>query len=259
MKKEYYFPFGQKLRKVEQEDKNPKDAFVLGVYASAVHATWIDEKGKQLIPALAVASEPEIFWRGENAEEIIKFITIPEKLGKLIPARNKNLNGPSAKALDDLYLTPLGLNRQNTWLCDLLPESRMNMKQKNAIEKHYNKFVSLNRVPPVTIPVFDKKELNSESRRKEIYKELKASKANTIILLGDEPIKYFLKSKEFKKLSDFGDTDEEYGQEHEIEIEGNAFTVIPLCHPRNAGKFGAHSPKWHDRHMKWVDNKTKNL
>ena len=34
----YYFPFGEQLQKVEQQDKTPKEFFVLGVYASAVHA-----------------------------------------------------------------------------------------------------------------------------------------------------------------------------------------------------------------------------
>jgi hypothetical protein len=55
MTKKYYFPFGQELRKVEQKDKNSKKAFVLGVYASAVHARWIDENGRQKVAALAVA------------------------------------------------------------------------------------------------------------------------------------------------------------------------------------------------------------
>ena len=79
MEQELYFPFGQPLKKVEQKDKTPKQAFVLGVYASAVHARWIDKNGKQKVSALAVANEPEIFWQGLNAEEIINGIYIPEE------------------------------------------------------------------------------------------------------------------------------------------------------------------------------------
>ena len=78
----YYFPFGTELHPLVQEDKTPKKVFVLGVYASAVHARW--KKGKQIIcQALAVASEPRIFWDGNEAEarEIIGRITIPEELG----------------------------------------------------------------------------------------------------------------------------------------------------------------------------------
>ena len=36
----YQYPFGQELKKVIQQDRTPKKVFVLGVYASAVHARW---------------------------------------------------------------------------------------------------------------------------------------------------------------------------------------------------------------------------
>ena len=54
----YIFPFGSVLKKVEQQDKSPKKVFVLGVYASAVHAKWIGADGTVNVQALAVASEP---------------------------------------------------------------------------------------------------------------------------------------------------------------------------------------------------------
>ena len=76
------FPFGQPLKLVKQRDRSPKKVFVLGVYASAVHAKWHPPKGKP-IEALAVASEPEIFWNGENAAEIISQIAVPPEAGYL--------------------------------------------------------------------------------------------------------------------------------------------------------------------------------
>ena len=45
MTEKYFFPFGQELKEVEQKDRAPKEAFVLGVYASAVHARWLDKNG----------------------------------------------------------------------------------------------------------------------------------------------------------------------------------------------------------------------
>jgi hypothetical protein len=86
-----HFPFGQIVKKVEQKDKKPKEYFVLGVYASAVHAKWIGKDGKQKVKALAVASEPEIFWRGEKGEKIIAKIKFPPELGRLELA-NKQFN-----------------------------------------------------------------------------------------------------------------------------------------------------------------------
>ena len=62
------FPFGQPVLRVVQRDRGPKRVFVLGVYASAVHARWIGPDGRQRIGAVAVASEPEIFWRGDEDE-----------------------------------------------------------------------------------------------------------------------------------------------------------------------------------------------
>jgi hypothetical protein len=125
---EYIFPFGQQLHPVVQTDTTPKKAFVLGVYASAVHARWLDDSGKQLVAALAVASEPEIFWTGLDAAEQIANIKLPPGAGKLV-LPNRNLNGPSGIALDRMYLVPLGLTRNDSWLCDIIPETRLNPNQ----------------------------------------------------------------------------------------------------------------------------------
>lgn len=252
----YYFPFGEKLTKVQQKDKTPKKAFVLGVYASAVHAKWVDKNGKQLVSALAVASEPDIFWRGENAEQIISSIILPEEAGKLTVPTNKNLNGPSGRALDEKFLRPLKLDRNSTWLCDLLPESRVNEKQRIAIDKNYNKeLINKFSLTEATVPDFDKTELNSEKRRKEILNELEESNAETLILLGDLPIYWFLRyfNKDYSKLSQFGETYETYGKEREIEINGKIYKVIALCHPRQADRLGSSNAKWGQLHDNWIN------
>ncbi len=133
----YIFPFGQELRPLIQEDQSPKQAFVLGVYASAVHAKW-KRNGKIISQALAVASEPRIFWDGnpEEAKSIIAQIEIPEGLGTLEPA-GSHLNGPSAKVLDEAILAPLGFDRSSAWLCDMLPEARLNPAQVKVIRERF--------------------------------------------------------------------------------------------------------------------------
>lgn len=258
MIEKYYFPFGQELKKVEQKDRNPKMAFVLGVYASAVHARWLDKYGKQKVSAFAVASEPEIFWTGENAESIISTIQIPEQIGRLTTPSDKKLNGPSGRSLDEKYLKPLGLNRKESWLCDLLPESRVNENQCKAIYEHYTfDIIKKYNLSPATIPHFDKGELNSPKRRNEILEELEASKADTLILLGDLPILRFLRffDKRFSKLSQFGEIEETYGKEHEISINGKTYKAIPLCHPRQADRLGSSNTKWGKLHDNWIKNK----
>lgn len=250
----YYFPFGEKLTKVQQSETTPnKEVFVLGVYASAVHAKWLDKDGKIKVQALAVASEPEIFWRGLDAkEQIEKIKTIPNELGSLEPA-NKNLNGPSGVALDDLFLKPLGYSRDQAWLCDLLPESRVNPNQQKAV-KMYNDIAGQYGLPLSTIPEFREDEIkeNADQRHLEILNELESSGAKTIILLGDLPIRWFLHFFDKRtKLSQFGNTNETYGQSHNIVINNKSYSVIPLCHPRNAARLGAFSKTWAMLHDAW--------
>ena len=251
---EYIFPFGQKLTKVQQTETTPnKEVFVLGVYASAVHAKWLDKDGKIKVQALAVASEPEIFWTGKGVEKIIADIHIPEELGKLVPA-NKNLNGPSGVALDDLFLKPLGYSRQQACLCDLLPESRVNPNQQKAVNM-YNDIAVKQGLPLSTIPEFREDEIkeNAVQRHLEILSELENSGANTIILLGDLPIRWFLHFFDKRtKLSQFGNSQDTYGLRHDIVINNKSYSVIPLCHPRNAARLGAFSKTWAELHDVWM-------
>lgn len=255
MNQQYFFPFGQPLKRIEQVDKRPKKTFVLGVYASAVHASWVDNKGKLKVNALAVASEPEIFWTGESAETIISAIQIPNELGRLTIPRNRSFNGPSGRALDEKYLDPLGLSRNDAWLSDLLPEARINPNQRKAIERTYTEeVINKHNLNPATIPDFKASELNCEKRRKEILDEIEMSQAERIVLLGDLSIKWFLKfyNRNYSKLSDFVKTEKDYGREHEIEINGKTFKVLPLCHPRQADRLGSSSWYWGRLHDNWV-------
>jgi uracil-DNA glycosylase len=253
------FPFGQQLQKLTQVEKSPKKVFVLGVYASAVHARWRNREGSQIVAALAVASEPEIFWTGNNAASIIEKIVIPEELGYLdLPV--PNLNGPSGRALDDLYLKPLDLERSETWLCDLIPETRLNPNQKNAIKRHYTPIRAKFNLPKVSIPPFRQSELDSQERRTPILEELFASQAETIILLGDMPIKYFLNffiKNNFDGLASFGTELKTYGQINRMMIAEKPFNVIPLCHPRQAQRLGFSSARWYELHKTWMLNANK--
>lgn len=249
---DYFFPFGQPLHKVVQLDQSPKKVFVLGVYASAVHAQWNGPDGKIKVRALAVASEPYIFWKGDDADKIIKGIEIHKDLGNLVPAA-ANLNGPSGITLDSQYLYPLGYSRNDAWLCDLLPYSRLNPNQKKAIEEKYNTLSAKYNLPICNIPPLSKNDLDNTERIQEILTELQRSEASTIILLGDLPIKHFLSHySKYTKLSDFTSKSNSYGKNVEIKIEGKIYQVFPLVHPRQAGNLGFSSKDWSENHNNWV-------
>lgn len=245
------FPFGQPLQNVEQKVKEKKDYFFLGVYASAVHAKWIDVQGKIVVKSLAVASEPEIFWNGNNAKDIIDKIKIPTELGKLLPAEER-FNGPSGRILDECYLKPLNLCRDDVWLCDLIPHSYLNIGQKKAILKAYNPRIEEFKLNKVTIESVPRK-FASRERIEQITDELFYSNAKTICLLGDIPIREFLTTyqPDYNCMNDF----KIYGESNKITIRGRIFNVIAFAHPRQVGKLGNYSINWYKEHQKWLNLK----
>ena len=248
----YYFPFGETVKRLVQEDRTPKKVFVLGVYASAVHAKWTNGS-KLMCNALAVASEPRIFWDG-NPEEAIKIISrikIPKQLGTLsLP--DKDFNGPSAKVLDEHILAPLGFTRKDAWLCDLYPETLLNRSQVSALERNYEKEREKHGLNEVTIPKRRSSFCNRE-RCKEIVAELEESQADLLILLGDIPIKQFLNKVadvEYKSLKDYVDL-YGYGEITKATINGRTINILPLAHPRQIGALGGHNKDWYDKHKVW--------
>lgn len=250
----HYFPFGNRLKNVVQKDRTPKKDFVLGVYASAVHARWRDANGKVLVQALAVASEPEIFWRGEGAEKIIRRIKLPEGVGTLEPA-SEEFNGPSGNALDTHILQPLGLKREDVWLCDCVPWSLRNPAQDNAIQKHYAPLSAAGLVPDATIPSAKDNKGIDDDRRKAILRELESSGAGRIILLGDSPIKWFIShfTDGWSNLAGFVRR-HGYGQCVPVTINGREYQVLPLAHPRQIARLGTSSLTWYDQHNKWMES-----
>ncbi len=248
----YYFPFGQQLKPLRQEDKSPKKVFVLGVYASAVHARW-KKDGEVICQALAVASEPRIFWDGneQEARKIIDAVNIPKELGVLEPA-SRQLNGPSAKVLDNNILAPLGFKREDAWLCDCLPETRINSSQAKAIREKYNPLIEQYGLNSVTIPARPSY-FCDQKRSEEITQELMQSEAELLVLLGDIPIAQYLKKVADVPYSTLGEYVDLYGYGNctETIICGKNIKVLPLAHPRQIGALGAHSERWNLAHKEW--------
>ena len=251
----YYYPFGETVYPLVQQDRSPKKVFVLGVYASAIHARW-KKDNKIICQALAVASEPRIFWDGnlQEASEIISRIRIPKEMGILEPA-GSHFNGPSAKVLDEHVLAPLGFSRKDAWLCDLLPETRLNPSQVRVIQKEYEPKAKKYGLNEVTIPRRPTS-FCDKSRCNEIVSELEESKAELLVLLGDIPVLQFLNQVtevKYKNLQEYVEL-YGYGIRSQIAINGKEYQVLPLAHPRQIGKLGTHSEKWYKLHRIWENN-----
>ena len=247
-----HFPFGQPVQTLAQTDRRPKRVFVLGVYASAVHARWAGPSGETLANALAVASEPYIFWRGDGAEEIVRQIAVPPEAGRLEPAEPR-FNGPSGIALDELYLKPLGITRADAWLCDLVPHSCANPGQLAAVERAYLPALQRCGLPRATVPPVPA-ELADACRRAAVLGEIIESRCDTLVLLGDEPVRWFLShyDSRWRCLRDFGQTADLYGRRHAVRLDGLRVDLIPLVHPRQAARLGASSERWSVLHQSWA-------
>jgi uracil-DNA glycosylase len=221
------------------------------VYASAVHARWVAEDHKTIISALAVASEPEIFWRGNDVDALIERIPVPPGAGHLVAA-SKTLNGPSGVTLDSMFLKPLGITRRDTWLCDLLPESRCNPRQQAAIKREYDPRRETLSLPAYNFPAVPPI-LASAARRLEIEDEILAALPEVLVTLGDQPLKWFAQHYgSYPALGLYGNTPETYGRLHDLEIAGHALQLLPLVHPRQAGRLGSHSAMWSELHVHWA-------
>jgi len=129
----------------------------------------------------------------------------------------------------------------------------MNEGQAQAIERAYEPLrKTVDRLQQASLPPVPT-EFANDSRRAEVLDEIEQSKAKVVVLLGDEPIRHFLSAyhPKFKKLSDFGTNEEEYGRLHPLQLGSQVRHVLPLVHPRQAARLGSHSPEWSGRHEKW--------
>lgn len=88
---------------------------------------------------------------GEGVEEILAGIEVPTGAGNLEPTDAK-FNGPSGVALDDRFIAPLGVTRNDTWLCDVVPWSCCNRGQLAALEREYEPLRAEHGLPEATVP-----------------------------------------------------------------------------------------------------------
>ena len=256
-----YFPFGQTVKRVYQTNKEEKEFFILGVYASAVHAKWIKDD-KLICRALAVASEPRIFWDGnkEEAQRIIDNISIPKEVGSLVLPESK-YNGPSGRVLDSHILKPLSINRDDVWLCDMLPECRLNANQIERISKSYNPLIQSNDLNEVTVPSVptNSNGFCDENRCLEIIEEIKESKAKKLILLGDKPIQQFLNKVSDTKYKGLREWVSKFGYATPVKTTIGDFEidVIAMAHPRQIGGLGESKISFAELHREWENKMFK--
>ena len=249
----WHFPFGAPAPVVRQQALEGARAFVLGVHAGAVVAKWIDALGTLRSVAIAVASEPHLYWRGDDEAQVIAAVRPPAIAGRLHPP-GFDLNGQVGRALDQHFLRPLGLTRATAWLCDLMPEYRLNDAQRETIQRSYAPLARKLGLPAATIPRLPAKFADAH-RIEQIVEEFLASGAETLITLGDTVLREFarpLRISEHATVAGFGLRHFEYGASHPFTLRGRKFQLMPLVHPRQAASLGGHTPQLVSVHAIWA-------
>jgi uracil-DNA glycosylase len=174
--------------------------FVLGAYPSALHITWTsppDGSGKRVrINALPVDNEPVPFWDGSNEGGLVdawRGHRFDNGWGVAEPAGPRN-NGSSGRSLDDHYLEPLGLTRDEAWITDCLDTYRMSTGVERALSERFTPIVtdvdlqpSLGGHPGDRAIVSEALELH----RDRLHEELRTAAPEVVITLGNAARRVF--------------------------------------------------------------------
>ena len=145
-------------------------------------------------------------------------------------------------------------------MCDLLPHACLNLQQRQAIERAYVPRAHAFGLPAVRLPPVPRS-FSDTQRRSAILAEIRQAQPEALILLGDHPIRWFLSffDDRWTSLADLGREQQSYGQMCPVILEGEAYHVLPLVHPRQAAKLCAHSSVWSELHQNWRTKHARGL
>lgn len=104
--------------------------------------------------------------------------------------------------------------------------------------------------------------LATDERRAAILAELEASEAEVVVMLGDQPLRWFVSTFDAgrrRRLADFGTTNGEYGRLHRLRIGSRERLLLPVAHPRQVARLGTHSGVWASLHEAWTTDVAPSL
>lgn len=247
------FPFGAvSSRCAPRDPQGQAEAFVLGVYPSALHVQWTHPNYR--VAALAVAPEPWPFWDGREEQERVaqwqQEVGWREEWGRVRPVGR--LNGSSGRAVADRVLAPLGLTLDEVWLTDALPffhVHRGDGTQGAAMSERYDPFAREHGLQEHQLPDRPSVEqLVSRSVAQEgerLRRELVDAEAPLLITLGNEALRVAAQLVD-GSLPTSLTASGSYGERRAATIAGRTMEVLPLVHPGQRGR------SWTDAHDRWV-------
>ena len=257
------FPFGQPVLPRPPSATGSRTVFVLGAYPSGFHVAWWlpghEDRPTPDAKALIVDNEPEVFWDGHGAADLLeqwrREVRFADHSWGRVALPETGNNGPSGQWLRDKILVPLGHSRTDCWITDCLDAARLNAGQQRRISETYLPMIGRLGLPT---PNMDSTPTGESSIVREarqghlerLARELDRARPEVIITLGNAALRVLRLLVEI----DSGDpgpalAETSYGAQVQARLGARPVRWLPLVHPRS----GERIPKWRQIHMRWVE------
>lgn len=233
------FPFGLPVTERKPFIFEPRLAYILGAYPSALHVRWVPPSPYRVIKAIAVDDEPETFWNGQAEEGLIEAwkesVHFDPDWGEIFTAGR--LNGSSGLWVDEKVLKPLGLERgKSVWLSDCLETYRLSSKLLRRLEDTYTPFAEEMDLPEYNLqPHPSEEEIVCEALEDQldrICEELEEAKPSIIITLGNAALRVMRQILGTQSIPEkLVPSEALYGKPVDIAALGGKEILLCLAHP----------------------------
>jgi hypothetical protein len=256
------FPFGApSTSRPPRRPEGSSQAFVLGVYPSALHVRWRLPSWADLlgvgpsVGALAVDVEPTVFWDGDqpSAEQLVANWARrhfqegdrPDQYGYVAASTN----GTSGRHVESEVLAPLGLSLDTVWLTDAVdtfyvktgtPSRR---GQADVLEQVYAPFAREVGLPDAALPArpspaeLVRTALTSQVAR--LAEEWREAAAPVLITLGEEARQVaggLADEAQGAPTRQLRANDGSYGRPGRIRIGDRSAHWLAVTHPGNTSR-----------------------